>query len=812
MNTLLQDLRISVRQMRKEPVFFVIAILTLALGIGANVAVFSVMNAVLLNPQGVPGPKDLVTGRVSYQNMNLLNIGMSAPDFNDLASSDLVTSAAAMQVSSFNLSENGVAPERLLAANVTWQWFNVFRANPILGRIFQEEEDLPNANHEVVLSYGAWVRRFGSDPSIVGKSIQLDRKSHQIIGVMGKEFNWPNQAEIWVPLGLAPGKFHDDDNYRYNENLFTVARLKNGATSQQLNAYLRTKSQQNVLREGQKSFGQSSGWGMFALPLVEFTAGDMAKALMILLLAVCTVLLIACANIAGLQLARASGRRRETSVRIALGAQRTDLIRQALVESLALAVLGAAFGVLFAKLTIPVLTLMAPPSITQNLAIRMNGPVFWYIAAAGVVSVLICGAAPAWQMTHIHWFQALQEGGRSESTSPARQRLRSGLVVGEIALAMLLIVVAGLLLESLRSVEKVSTGFDPQGVLSAGVSLPDGAYDSDIKQAAFFSAVEQNLKNIPGVTSVAVADAVPFSNQGGSASFVIPGQTRSANDPGPHGNIRAISPEYFQTLRIPLERGRIFSDEDRSKSQPVVIIDDVLEKRYWPNEDPIGKQMGFGGKSPFWTIVGIVKHARTASLESDTGEGFYFLPFAQNPQLAAQLMVRSDKLTPNSLKSGVEGAVHEIDPNQPIYDVKSMNLRIDESFLGRRFLVVLLTIFAALALLLAALGLYGVVSYSVRMRTRELGVRMALGAQRKDVMRLVLVQGMRLATAGVVLGVLATFACGRILSTFLYQVRPWNPANLFTAAILLAVTVLFASYFPARRASLLDPMTTIRDE
>ena len=546
MNTLLQDLRISARQMRKSPGFAVIAILTLALGIGANVAVFSVMNAVLLNPQGVPKPKDLITGRVSYQNMNLLNISMSAPDFDDLASSDLVTSAAAMQVSSFNLSESGVAPERLIAGNVTWQWFNVFEAKPILGRVFQPEEDLPNANHEVVLSYRAWVRRFGSDPHIVGKSIQLDRKSHQIVGVMGKDFNWPNQAEIWVPLGIAPSKFHDNDNYRYNENLFTVARLKNGATIQQLNAYLRTKAQQNVLREGQKSFGQSSGWGMFALPLVEFTAGDMAKALMILLLAVCTVLLIACANIAGLQLARASGRQRETSVRIALGAQRSDLIRQALVESFALAVLGAAFGILFAKLTIPLLMLIAPPSISQNLAVRMNGPVFWYVAAAGIVSVLICGAAPAWQMTHIRWFQALQEGGRSESTSPARQRLRSGLVVGEIALAMLLIVIAGLLLRSLRSVEKVSTGFDPRGVLSAGVSLPDGTYDTDIKQAAFFSAVEQNLKNIPELLPLLLRMQSPSPTRAALLHSLYPGKREVRTIPGPMEIFAQYLPDIFR--------------------------------------------------------------------------------------------------------------------------------------------------------------------------------------------------------------------------------------------------------------------------
>jgi predicted permease len=812
MTAFLQDLRFSLRQLRKSPAFVVIAVLTLALGIGANVAVFSVMNAVLLNPRGIPDPKNLITGRVSYQKMNLLNISMSAPDFADLASSDLITSAAAMQVASFNLSGTGPAPERLVAANVTSRWFEVFQAKPMLGRVFRAEEDMPNANHEAVLSYATWVRRFGGDAAIVGKKIELNRQPYLVVGVMGKDFNWPNQAEMWAPLGLDPAIFHDNENHRYNENLFTVARLRDGATAAQVDAYLHVKAQQNISGEGQKSFGRASGWGMSALPLVEFAAADMGKALMILLVAVCTILLIACANIAGLQLARASGRQREVSLRIALGARQSDLIRQALVESLLLGLVGIGLGIGVARLAIPLLLLLAPQGLTQNLIIQIGGPVFWYIAAAGIVCVVLCGAGPAWQMTHLRWFQSLQEGGRSETSSPARQRIRSTLVVSEIALAMLLLVVAGLLVRSLRAVERLDTGFVPQGLLTAGLSLPKEAYATDEKQAAFYSALEQNLSAIPDVSAVAVADALPFTNQGGSSSFVIQGQVRTGNDPGPHGNVRAISPDYFQSMKVPLLRGRLFTAEDRLKSQPVVVIDDTLARRYWADADPIGKQMGFGGTSPLMTVVGVVKHARVAPIEADTGEGFFFLPLAQNPQLDTGLMIRSDHLRPESLRSAMESAVHAVDPNQPIYDVKSMDSRVDESLIGRRFLVVLLSVFATLALLLSALGLYGVVSYSVRMRTRELGVRMALGAQRHHVLRLVLAQGMRLAVLGVTIGVAATMACGRVLSSFLYDVKPWNVATLAVAALLLAGTVLVASFLPARRASLLDPMKTIRDE
>jgi predicted permease len=813
MQTILREAAFTLRQLRKSKGFTLIAVLTLALGIGANVAVFSVMNAVLLNPRGVPHPQRLITERVTYQKIGLINIGVSAPDFGDLASgNDVVSSAAAMRMASYNLSGDGTTPERLIGAMVTWQWFNVFEAKPVLGRVFRPEEDMPEANREVVLSYGAWTRRFGADPSIVGRTIQLNRQSYQVVGVMGKEFGWPNQAEIWVPLGLPPGRFHDNQGYRYNENMFAIARLRDGATVEQASAFLRTKNQQEIASEGQHSFGETAGWGMFAMPLVDFAAGEMRRPLMILLAAVGTVLLIACANIAGLQLARASGRHREIAVRIALGAGRGNLVRHALVESVLLSAGGFVLGLIVAKLTIPLLLMLAPDSLAQNLTITLGGPVFWYIAAASIVCAILCGAAPAWQMTHLPWFQALQEGGRSEATSPVRQRLRSTLVTAEIALAMLLIVGAGLLVRSLGAVERLDTGFDPQGTLSASLSLPAQTYDSDVKQAAFFSELQERVKNTPGVVSVGMVDALPFSNGGGSASFTIVGEVRAANDPGPHGNIRAVSPDYFSAMRIPLVRGRVFTPEDRIGSQPVALVDETLAARYWPGKDPIGQQIRFSSNAPTMTIVGIVKHARIAALESDTGEGFYYLSMAQQPQPEAGIVVRTSGLSPVSLRQPLEAAVHALDPSQPIYDVKTMEQRVNDSLVGRRFLVILLSIFAGLALLLAALGLYGVVSYGVSMRSRELGVRMALGAQRGDVLRLILSQGLKLALVGVGLGTFATFAFGRVFGNLLYQVKPWNPETLGTAAALLTGTVLMASYLPARRASHLDPMKSIRDE
>lgn len=812
MSGTLQDLRYAWRGLCKSPAFMVVAVLTLALGIGANVAVFSVMNAILLNPSGVPHADSVVALRAKYSLADLSNINISPTDFGDaVTGKDIFTSAAVLQAQSFNYSGSGTTPERLVGALVSWQWFDVFWATPYMGRVFRPGEDQPNANHEVVLSYRTWKRRFGGDPAIAGKTLLLNQESYQVVGVMRPDFDWPNGADLWAPIALPSGQYFDPNN-RYNEYLFAVARLRSGKTLAQANAYLNLRTAQNIASEGEKSYGKASGWGMFSVSLVELVAGNLRKPLAILLAAVATVLLIACANIAGLLLARASGRQHEISIQIALGAGNGRMVQQALLESLLVAGFGVLLGLGMAHFTIPLLLMLAPESLAGNVTVHMGGPVLAYVASAGILCVLLCGTAPAWHMTHSRWFQILQEGGRSGTTGSVRQRLRSVLVIGEIALAMLLLVGAGLLVRSLQQVERVETGFEPRGLLSAAFSLPATIYKANEQQAAFLTAAEQELKSIPAVKDVAIADAFPFSNNGGSASFSIKGRARQPNDPGPHGSIRLISPDYFSTLRIPLMRGRVFTSQDRAKSELVAVIDTTLAHQYWPNEDPIGQQINFGGTSPWMTIVGVVAHAKSSSLEADAKEGFYFLSMAQFPQPGGEIMVRTDSAHPENLAGAMQAVIRRVDPSQPLYDFKTMQQRVDDSLTSRRFLVILLAIFAGLALLLSALGLYGVISYAVELRTREMGIRMALGAERAEVVRLILSKGMQLAAVGLGLGLIATFVAGRALSSLLYNVSLFNPLTLILTALLLAATVLLASYLPARRAAALEPMIALRDE
>lgn len=807
----LQDLRYAARGLRKSPAFMVVAALTLALGIGANVAVFSVMNAILLNPSGIPHPDSVVALRAKYSLADLSNISISAPDFGDAVSGkDVFTSAAIMQAANFNYSGNGTTPERLVGATVSWQWFDVFWASPYLGRVFRPEEDQPNANHEVVLAYQTWKRRFGGDPGIVGKSLLLNQESYQVVGVMRPDFDWPNGTELWTPIAMPSSRYFDP-NFRFNESLFGVARLQPGVTVERANAFLKLRTAREIAAEGQNGYAQRAGWGMFSMSLVEFVAGNLRQPLIILLAAVFTVLLIACANIAGLLLARATGRQHEVSIQIALGAGNRRLVQQALLESLVLAVAGVLLGLFIAHFAIPLLLLLAPANLAGNLNVHMGGPVLLFVCVMGLVCVLLCGTVPAWHATHSRWFQILQEGGRSGTSGKVRQRLRSGLVVGEIALAMLLLVGAGLLLRSLAQVERLDTGFEPRGLMTAVFSLPP-TYKTDEQQAAFLTAAERELRSIPGVKNVALADALPFSANGAMSSFTIKGRAKAPNDPGPHGSIRLISPDYFSTLRVPLLRGRFFTAEDRAKTEQVAMIDATLARQYWPNEDPLGQHIGFGGDSPWMTIVGIVAHAKSSSLEADVKEGFYFLPFAQSPNPGGEIAVRTDSAHPETLASAMQAAIRRVDPNQPLYDLKTMEERVDSSLVGRRFLVVLLSIFAGLALLLAALGLYGVISYSVRLRTRELGIRVALGAERADVLRLILGQGVRLAALGLMLGLVATFVGGRALSSLLYGVSLFNPLTLLLTSLLLLATVLLASYLPAHWATKVQPMVALRDE
>ena len=813
MNAIFQDLRYALRQIEKAPGFSLIAIVTLALGIGATVAVFSVMNAVLLNPSGLPHPASVVALRAKYVLGGLDNINISTTDFGDaVTAKNIFTSAAVLVGEDFNYSRSDGVPQRLSGARVSWQWFDVFWAQPYLGRVFRPEEDQPNANHVAILSYRSWQKRFGGDPSIIGRTLLLNQESYKVVGVMGADFAWPNQAELWSPIGLPSGQYFDPRN-RYNEYLFAVARLRPGVGLAEANAYLHMRTDQDIAAEGAQSYATASGWGMFSEPLIEFVSGDLRRPLFVLLAAVGTILLIICANIAGLQLARASGRQRELSIQIALGAGSYRLAQQALMEGLLLSLAGTVLGLILAKSLIPLLLLLAPADLRLNTFVPMGGSVLLFSIVLATFCALLCGLGPAWQLTRGNWFQALQEGGRSDASSRGRQRLRSGLVTAEIAMSMVLLLASGLLVRSLEKLEQVKTGFDPSAVMSAELSLPTRVYKNDEQQVAFYRTLEERLRQIPGVTHAALSNALPFTNMGGTASFLIEGQTLAPNDPGPHGNDRHASPDYFATLGIPLLRGRVFTPQDRLGTESVGVIDDTLARRYWPGADPIGQHISFSfGPSPRWiTIVGIVGHAKASSLASDTSEGFYYVPLAQMPTASVGVAVRSNQ-NPENLTEAMRVAARVVDPNEPLYDFKSMQERVDESLSGQRFLVVLLSVFAGLALVLAALGLYGIISYTVRLRNRELGVRIALGADRGDLFRLIVGHGFQLASIGFVLGLLAALVLGRILASLLYQVSLLNPVVLCTASAVVGGAILLACYIPARRAAKVDPIVALRYE
>ena len=814
MHSIAHQFRYAIRQLANSPGFAIVSAMTLALGIGANIAVFSVTNAVLLNPSGIPHSANLVALRAHYDSPpDLGNISLSPPDFADAAEGkDIFRDAAIMTGSSFNFSRENANPELMQGARVSSGYFDVFEVRPALGRTFTAEEDQPGAGLVAVLSHQAWQKRFAADPNIVGRSIILDQRSYRVIGVMGREFNWPNQAELWVPIALPPARYHDH-NYRYNEYLFGVARLRPGVTFEQANTYLKRKAQENIVSEGSNSYGRISGWGMFSMPLTEFIGGNLRKPLLMLLAAVGMVLLIACANIAGLQIARASARQRDLAVRVALGASRWTLIRQALAESIVLTIAGLVLGFLVALAAAPLLLKGLPRSLAEHLHLSFAGPVLFFVVIVAVVCSLLCGVVPAWHRTRPGWYGALHESGRSGTAGRGGQQARSVLVIAQVALSLLLLAGAGLLFSSLKALETVETGFEVSGVASAYFSLPKSVYEKDEQQAAFMTSLEERLRAIPGVPSAALIDAIPFSNNGGSSSFFIQGQTRSPNAPPPHGNIHLISPGFFATLRIPFLEGRDFSDEDRKSTEQVAIVDDVLAHQYWPDQNPIGQHISINdpNKGPWITIVGLVKHSRENSLEADTNEGTYFLPIAQVPNDTAGLLVRGSRPAAD-LTADLAAAVRAGDSSVPIYDVKTMDQRVNESLVGRKFVVMLLGTFAALALLLAALGLYGIISYSVRLRTRELGMRMALGAQRATVLKLVLIEGLRLAAIGIVVGIVFAAFLRRLFTSLLFRVSVLHVLPWLCAAVLLMSVVLVASFLPARRAASIEPIEALRTE
>jgi predicted permease len=800
------DLRFAWRTLAKNPGFALTAVVLLGLGIGANTAIFSVVDQVLLNPSGVTDPARVVAVRARYDKLALRSIPLSVPDFADVENSrSIFESAAIERDADFNYTGQGL-PERLQGATVTRGWFDVFGAKPLLGRVFAPEDDQPGANPVAVLSYAAWSRLFGREPNVIGRTFELNQTPYRIVGVMGPDFRWPARVDVWAPLGLARDQFKPDN--RFNESYLCFARLRRDVPFARGSAYVGLLIDR-VYNSGTQAatFARSAEWGMFVEPMTDFLAGNTKIPILVLVGAVALVLLIVCSNIAGLMLARASGRGREIAIRSALGASRGDLLRQAAAESVWLAAGGALVGLACAQLGAEALLRFAPQNAPVSLAVRLDGSVLGFALLTTALAAVLFSLVPAYQITKLGRFHWLKEGGRSGTAGRARQRLRSALVMGEVALALVLLVGAGLFLRSLSRLAEVSPGFDPHGVITGMMTLPQAQYATPEKRTAFYTALLDRLSHTAGSTSAAIGMPVPFSTEN-SASFQIEGRPQVSGDPGPHGDLRFVSPAYFGALKIPLRAGRSFTLSDRMGSEPVAIIDETLARQYWPNENPIGKRLRL---TEWATIVGIVGHVRHSGLEADSGKGTYYIPLLQRPQPLGYLLVRTDG-DPGRLAQSLRQAVLSVDPNQPVSQLVSMESRVEASLSSRRFVVTLLSFFAVVALLMSALGVYGVISYSVSQRTQEIGVRMALGAQRREVLSLVVGQGMRLAVVGALLGLATSIGLSRLLRSEPFAVSPFDPLTFAAMATILIGTALLASLVPAMRAAGVHPIEALRYE
>ncbi len=808
-----QELRFGMRRLAKAPAFTIVAVLTLALGIAANTAIFSVINGLFFHPAGVSDPGRLLAIRVRYDKLNLKSIEVSLPDFVNVRDSKQIFSSAAVVIAAdYNYVGNGM-PERLLGANVSWQWFQTFGVRPLLGRDFRPEEDQPGANHEVILSYETWQRVFGGDPAIVNQSIQLNSQAYKVVGVMAEGFDWPDRAQIWVPMGLAPAKYSPEN--RFNEAYFAVARVKPGVAVEQAEAFVKVLAQQSVEPGQAAAYAKDAQWGMFGLPLIEFIYGDLRTPMLVLLGAVGFVLLITCANVAGLMLARASGRAKELAIRSALGARTSHLVRQTMADSLLMSAGGSVLGLGLAFGAVNALRGLAPDSTIRNAAIPMDVNVLLFTLGVAVLAAILFGVAPAWQLSRAADFEFLQEGGRSNSGGRRRQRLRSALVVSEVGLALVLLVGAGLFLRSLQRMQEVNPGFEPLGLMSAQVSLSPAAYKDQGRQIAFFQQVTDRLARAPGIQNAAAVDGLPFSDSGDASSFEIEGRPVTPGDPGPHSNIERVTPGYFSTMHIPFLTGRDFSRLDRQGSPVVVIIDANLARQYWPSQNPVGQRIRYNSLSTgsTWaTIVGVVAHCKRSALVGESDKGMRYYSLLQTGASGGFLVARTSA-DPAALASTLRQTVKDVEPSQAAtYDLQSMEQRLADSLGPRRFAVTLLSVFAGIALFLAALGLYGIISYSVALRTQEIGIRMALGARRLEVLRMVVGQGMRLVAAGISVGLVVAFAFAEALSSQLFEVSAFDPVTLLAMVLVMAAVAVLASYIPARRAANVDPIVALRYE
>ena len=811
---MLNEFRFALRILIKNPAFTLIAIVTLALGIGATTAVFTLVNALLIRPLPYQKPQQLVLLFQHFKDQHLDNIPVSPPEFVDyqqqLRSFDKL---AAFNNTTYNLAE-GRAPERVAGAVVSGDLFPLLGVNPIRGRTFGAEECKTGHDDVLVISERLWQRKFNRDASVLGRKILADGKAFTIVGVMPASFEFPlplfnlnggqfgERADVWQPLAFTDAEM----KARYSRSYGVIGRLTSGITPKHAQAEIETVVA-GMRKKYPDRYPQTDSFGATIYPLKEQVVGSMKPLLLILLGAVALVLLIACANLTTMLLARASAREREMAIRVAVGANRFRLLRQGLVESLLLAICGAMAGVLLAVWGIGFVKSIGAQTIPRLSEVSIDLVVLAATLAVAIGTGLIFGIVPALASGKPDLTESLKEGGRSSTTGRHRNRLRNSLVVAEVALALVLLTSAGLLIKSFVRLQNVNPGFNPKNVLTMEMSLPILKYPDKKSLVNFFGEVERRVSDLPGVTHAGFTVILPMSGVNSDSSFDIEGRPTDDAHPGPDEEIRIISPDYFRALETPLIKGRFFAPADKADAPPVVIINLALAKRYWPNEEALGKRIMVGGGKNWSTIVGIVADIRHRGLDT-AALPEYYVPLAQAPYGTMILAVRSAQ-DPRSLTNAIRREAQAIDAAQPIAHVRTLEQVIAESVAPRHLSVLLLGIFAAVALVLASVGIYGVMSFLVVQRTHEIGVRMALGAQRHDVLRLVILHALKLVCAGTIIGLVVALLSTSTLRSALYQVSALDLPTFTLVTLALAAVAFLASYVPARRATRADPMIAL---
>ena len=837
MQSLWQDLRYGARMLLKNPGFTLVAVATLAIGIGATTAIFSVINATLLRPLPFQQPERLALFWGSKPRTNMPQLPLSLPNFNDVrAQCQSCESLSAWTIGHANLTRSNLAkvdePERVQYAIVSADFFATLGIQPLLGRAFRAEEDNPRNAPAVIVSHSLWRRRFGADPALVGNTITLDGQPREVCGVLPEGFrfaSFPKETEIWLPFGLDP--FRDRKYARGKSDLGAIARLKPGvslaAAQTELDAIARR------LEQAEPHFNM--GWRLQAVALGEQASGKLRRGLLVLLGAVAFLLLIACVNVANLQLARSAARRRELAIRVALGAGRFRIVRQLLVESLMLSLLGGGAGVLLAWWGVDLFALIpynAPNLFTPYTVapeqIGIDGLVLGFTCLLSLLTGVLFGLAPALQTgqaARANLPMALKEGGsRASDATNVVGRGRGFLVVTEVALALALLIGAGLMIRSFSRLQHVEPGFDPQNVLTFDLNLPESKYQRP-QAAQFYERLLERLAAAPGVIAAGAVEYLPLSGLDSNTGLLIEGRPIPAPGERIFAHYRVVTADYFRAMGMRLRQGRAFTAADNDKAPRVAVINETMARRYWPGENPIGKRAAldfeamrfYPDRAPDFDlalglreIVGVVADVKHTGLAGETVPEFY-APLAQRPARNMTLVVRA-AADPAGLLGVARNEVLALDKDQPIANASTMSEWLAASVAQPRFNFLLMTVFAAVALLLAALGIYGVMAWTVAQRTQEIGIRMALGAQTSDVLKLIIKRGMTLTLAGVAIGLIASLALTRLMETLLFDVSATDPLTFSLIALLLTAVAMLACYIPARRATNLDPMIALKCE